>query len=99
MSGITIWRVNGSIECSLVHNTVSAPGPCGPSNTFTATSGSGFGTSASSFSSTLSGTATPTLNGTLVECFGPAFFRDADNMVGNSTLLILGQYLFSLEIN
>ena len=51
----------------------------------------GFGTSATSFTSTLSGTATPALNGTLVECFGPALSRDAGNVVGNSTLQIVGQ--------
>ena len=29
-------------------------------------------------------------NGTLVECFGPALSRAAGNMVGNSTLQIIG---------
>ena len=91
MSGITIWRVVGSGECSLVHNTASAPGPCGSGSAFTVTTGTAFGTSATFFSSTLSGTATSILDGTLVECFGPALSRDAGNMVGNSRLQIIGQ--------
>ena len=90
MNGITIWRVGGSSECGLLHNTASAPGPCGSGSLFIVTTGTGFGTSAISYSSTLSGTATSELNGTLVECFGPAFSRDAENMVGKSTLQILG---------
>ena len=63
----------------------------GNSSDFTVTTGTGFGTNATSFSSTLSGTATPALNGTLVECSG-MLPRDAEIMVGNSTLQILGQY-------
>ena len=89
MNGITIWRVGGSSGCPSAGNTAR----CGPQYAFTATPGSGFGTSATSYSSTLSGTATPTLNDTLVECFGPGVTRDADNMVRNSTLQILGQYV------
>ena len=83
--------MGGSSECSLVHNTADDPSPCGSGSPFTVTTGTGFGTSATSFSSTLSGTATPELNGTLVECFGPAFSRDAGNMVGRSTVQIFGQ--------
>ena len=90
-NGITIWRVNGSSECSLVHNTADDPGPCGSGSPFTVTTGTGFGTSATSFRSTLSGTATTILNGTWVECFGPALSRDAENVDGNSTLQIVGQ--------
>ena len=56
--------------------------------------GTEFGTNASSYSSTLTGTATPTMDGTLIECFGPAFSRDFGNMVGNSTLQILGQLTY-----
>ena len=82
-------------ECTLIHSTANAPISCGPSSVFTATIGTGFGTSAASFSSTLNGTATPALDGTLVECFGPAFSRDAENLVGNHTLKILGQYIFA----
>ena len=44
------------------------------------------------FSSTLNGTATPTLNGTLVECFGPANNIDPGDRVGSSTIQILGQW-------
>ena len=82
--------MDGNSECGLLHNTASAPGPCGPGSPFTVTTGTGFGTSVTSYSSTLSGTATSELNGTLVECFGPAFSRDAGNKVGKSTLHILG---------
>ena len=82
--------MGGSSECGLLHNTASAPGPCGNGSLFIVTTGTGFGTSATSFSSTLSGTATLALNGTLVECFGPAFSKDAENNAGKSTLQILG---------
>ena len=88
--------MGGSSECSLVHSTADDPGPCGSGSPFTVTTGTGFKTSGTSFSSTLSGTATSELDGTLVECFGPDFSRDADNMVGNSTLQILSQYNVSL---
>ena len=90
-NGITIWRVNGSSECSLVHNTAGDPSSCGSNSPFTVTTGTGFGTSANSFTSTLSGTATTILNGTRVKCFGPALSRNAGNVVGNSTLQIVGQ--------
>ena len=89
-SGITIWRVNGRSDCNLVHR-ISSLSFCGPSEVFTARSGTGFGTNGPSFTSTLSGTAPPTLNGTLVECFGPANNVDPGNRVGDSTLQILGQ--------
>ena len=90
MSGVTLWRVNGSSECLLSHNTLSATATCGPDGAFRARGVTGFGTSATSFTSTLSGTATSALDDTLVECFGPAFSRDAGDMVGNSTIQILG---------
>ena len=93
MNGITIWRVGGTKECTLLHSTADDPSPCGSGSPFTVTTVTGFGTSANSYSSTLSGTGTPKLDGTLVECFGPALSREEDNMVGNSTLQILGQYL------
>ena len=65
--------------------------PSGTSNDFTAKPGSNFGTSATSYSSTLSATATPELDGTLVECFGPTSnVTDAGNRVGNSTIKIIG---------
>ena len=82
--------MNGSSECFLSHSTVSAESTCGPDRAFTARSGTSFGTNVTSYSSTLSVTATSELNGTLVECFGPLLARDAENMVGNSTLQILG---------
>ena len=99
MSGITIWRVGGSNECPLLHSAAGAPGPCGSASAFTVAPGTGFGTSGTSYSSTLSGTATFPLNGTLVECFGPALSREPENWVGDSTLQIIGQFHVSkLEI-
>ena len=89
-NGVTIWRVNAGSDCNLVHR-ISSSSICGPSEVFTARSGTGFGTNGPSFTSTLSGTATPTLNGTLVECFGPANNVDPGNRVGDSALQILGQ--------
>ena len=90
MMGFTIWRVNGSSECGLLHR-VTSSSVCGPDDVFTARPGTGFGTSATSFSSSLSGTADLTLDGTLVECFGPANNVDPENRVDGSTLQIRGQ--------
>ena len=88
-TGLTIWRVGGSSgsECFLLHNNPSDTDVCGSGSVFTARFDA---TSANSFSSTLSGTATLALDGTLVECFGPVFSRDVGNMVGNSNLQIVG---------
>ena len=91
MRGITTWRVGGRSECNLLHRSNSSS-ICGTSDDLTARPGTGFGTSATFFSSTLSATATPALNGTLVECFGPANNVDPGNRVGSSTLQILGQW-------
>ena len=96
-NGITIWRVNGDSECLLSHNTASASSTCGPGLVFTAEGVTGFGTNATSFLSTLSSTATFTLDGTLVECFGPALSREAENRVENSILQISGQYYAALH--
>ena len=93
VNGITIWRLAETKECTLLHSTADDPGPCGSDSPFTVTTETGFGTSATSFTSTLRGTATTPLDGTLVECFGPALSREEDNTVGNSTLQILGQYI------
>ena len=71
-------------------STSTFPSVCGPSDVFTSQPGNGFGMSATSFTSTLSGTADPTLNGTMVECFGPDNNVDPGNMVGNSFFQILG---------
>ena len=96
MRGVTTWRVNGSSECHLLHRSTSSS-ICGPGNAFTARSGTGFGTSDVtsylSFTSTLSGTANPVLNGTLVECFGPANNVDPGNRVDGSILQIIGQFI------
>ena len=89
-NGVTIWRVGGSSECLLAHNTAGTTSTCGPGRVFTARIGTGF---SPSFSSTLSGTASPTLNGTLIECFGPALSRDAGNRVGGSILQMSGQFV------
>ena len=90
ISGFTIWRVGGSSECPLIHASMSSS-VCGADDTFTATSGIGFGTNGPSYTSTLSGTALISLNGTLVECFGPANNVDPGNRVSGSTLQIRGQ--------
>ena len=93
-SGTTLWRVNGSSNlCTLVHLSTSAD-TCGPSeriDTFTAIPETGFGVSGPSYSSTLSGTASSALDGTLVECFGPARSLDSGNRVGSSAIQVLGQ--------
>ena len=90
MNGITIWRVNRSSDCNLVHR-ITSSSICGQNDIFTARSGSGFGTSTTSFTSTLSGTATPVMNGILVECFGPANTVDPGNRINGSTIQIPGQ--------
>ena len=94
-SGTTLWRVNGSSNlCTLLHIS-TATVTCGPSEgsrAFTATPESGFGPGESGpFTSTLSATADPVLDGTLVECFGPGGTTDSGNRVGNSTIQIVGQ--------
>ena len=97
MRGITTWIVNGSIECNLWHR-YNFSSICGPSDSFIARPGTGFGTSdATSFSSTLSGTATTSLDGTLVECFGPANNVYPGNKVNGSTLQMLGKYYGVLQ--
>ena len=87
-TSFTTWRVDGSSICSLPHN--SRPGTtstCGPDNVFTARFNT---TNATSFSSILSGPASSALDGTLVECFGPAFSLDAGNRVGSNTIQTIG---------
>ena len=82
--------MGGSSECALSHRSTSSS-LCGPSDAFTARPGREFGMNdTTSYTSTLSGTADSALNGTLVECFGPANNVDPGNMVGSSTLRILG---------
>ena len=88
--------MNGSIECNLVHRSNSFS-LCDRSDRFTARYGTGFGTSGPSFTSTLSGTSDPALNGTLVECFGPANSVDPGNRINGSTLEILGKYYRVLQ--
>ena len=89
--GITVWRVGGRSECALVHSTQSDPQSCGSGSPFIVSTGTGFGTNATFFTSILKATAIPTLNGTLVECFGPVFSRGAGNLVGYSILQIFGE--------
>ena len=96
MSGFTIWRVNRSSECPLSHISTTSSTICGPSNAFTAKPGTGYGTSGTSFTSTLSGTADPALNGILIECFGPANNVDPGNRIDEGTLQILGKYIWVL---
>ena len=92
--GTTLWRVNGSSNlCTLVHLSTSTDtcGPSGRIDTFTAIPETGFGTSGPSYSSSLSGTASSALDGTLVECFGPVSSLDSGNRVGSSTIQVLGK--------
>ena len=88
-TGTTIWRVGGSTTCSLSHSTPTATSTCGPGGVFTARFDT---TNTTFFSSRLSVTGTTELDGTLVECFRPAFSLDAGNRVGDSILQIAGQY-------
>ena len=95
VNGFTTWRVGGTgsnIQCVLVHRYPSTV-TCGPTNAqFKATPGTGFGTSSTSFSSTLSGTAISELDGTLVECFVLVNNADPGNRINGSALQILGQH-------
>ena len=72
MGTLTGVCTNGSSECALVHRSTSSS-ICGLKDAFRATFGTESGTNATSYSysSTLSTTATPTLDDTVVECFGP----------------------------
>ena len=83
--------MNGSSECNLFHRS-NFSSICGPSDSFTARPGTGFGTSSTSYTSTLSGTVDAALNGTLVECFGPANNVDPGNRINASALEMLGKY-------
>ena len=97
MSGFTTWRVNRSSECPLSHITTTSSTICGPSNAFTAKPGTGYETSATLFSSTLSGTADPALNGMLVECFGPDNNVNPGNRIDEGTLQVLGKLIWVLQ--
>ena len=88
---ITIWRVNGSSSLCILSHTSTSSTTCRPNDDFRAIPGTGFGSNTTFYSSTLSGTATLAMDGTLVECFGPANNVDSENRVGGSTLQILGQ--------
>ena len=88
--------MSGSSECFLSHRNPNGTDHCGPGNFFEAMFDD---TNATSFSSTLSGTVIVTLDGTLVECFGPGFPGNAANMVGNSTLHVLGQYMLNITLD
>ena len=90
MSGVTTWKVAGSSECILVHR-VNSSSICGAQDMFIATPGIGFGSNSSFFTSTLNVTANISLDGTLVECFGPANNIDPGNRVGGNNILVLGQ--------
>ena len=97
LNGVTIWRVGGSSECPLPHRSNSSS-ICGPNNVFKAKSSTGFGTSATTYSSTLSGTATPELNGTLVECFQQATSLAPQRIINSTTLMLLGQYVIPTNV-
>ena len=77
--------------CQLEHRSVSSGSFCGPESLFTADGGDGFGTDGPSFISTLYATASPRLNGMLVECFGPNGVNlEPSNLVGSGTVKIIG---------
>ena len=92
MNGVTIWRLGASGDCPLVHSDAGASSSCGPGDDFMAAAGTGFGTNATSFMATLSGTATSSLDGMRVQCF-PDLSRDPGNRVGDSTLQIIGRHI------
>ena len=78
--------------CQLEHRSVSSGSFCGPESLFTADGGDGFGTDGPSFISTLYATASPRLNGMLVECFGPDGVNlEPYNLVGSGTVKIIGK--------
>ena len=82
-NGGTWWRLDdGSTSCTLLHEDTSIIDHC---SVFTAMFEN---TSATSFPTTLSSTATPALNGTLVECLGPS---SGSAIVGSSTIQIIGK--------
>lgn len=84
-NGVTVWRVGGGGgSCSLFHNRPHSTSTCGPGTVFTARFRNVDGTS---FLSTLSGIATLELDGTLIECFGPAY---PGTIVGSSTIQVVG---------
>ena len=91
MKGITIWRVGGSRNLCILSHISTSPATCGPNNDFRATPGSRFGTNVTLYSSMLSSIATPALNSTLVECFGPVNSVDTGNRVGHKNIHVLGQ--------
>ena len=83
-------RIPASV-CQLEHRSVSSGSFCGPESLFTADGGDGFGTDGPSFISTLYATASPRLNGMLVECFGPDGVNlEPYNLVGSGTVQIIG---------
>lgn len=84
LDGVTLWRVGGGGgSCSLFHSHSTSTSNCGPGNVFTAM----FANTSASYASTLSGTATPELDGTRISCHGPTF---PGTEVGSSTIQIVG---------
>ncbi len=82
-SPVTAWRISSMFSCVILHS-FGDPLMCGPDDEFMAELGTADG---DCYPSTLSVTATFSLNGTFVQCFGPL-----DNVeVGNTTLRILGE--------
>ena len=91
VNGITIWRVGGSRNLCILSHISTSPATCGANNDFRATPRTRFGTNVTLYSSTLNGNATPILDGTLVECFGPVNSVDTGNRVGHSSIHVLGE--------
>ena len=77
--------------CRLEHRSVSSGSFCRPESLFTAEGGDGFGIDGPSFISILHATASPRLNGMLVECFGPDGVNlEPYNLVGSGPVKIIG---------
>ncbi len=81
---LTRWLISSMSSCVILHSIGEPTDTCGPGDVFMAELGTAEG---NCYPSTLSVTATFSLNGTFVECFGPK----SEDEVGNSTLLILGE--------
>jgi len=89
MNAVILWRVNDTTNLCTISQISTNTDDCGPNDAFTGSPGR---VTATSFQSTLSGTADPELDGLLVECFGPVNnVQNMDNKVGESPIQIVGQ--------
>ena len=89
MNAVILWRINNTTDLCIVSQISTNTDDCGQNDAFTASPGT---SNATSFSSTLSATADPELDGLLVECFGPVNDKqNMDNKVGEHPIQIVGQ--------